>query len=293
MALSIHAMQTGFAGEVSGIDITRPISRDDVAAIEAGMDRHAVLVFRDQHLTDAQQIVFTLNFGELEHTRGNAIARPEELRLDPAFADVSNLDRDHRPLPRDNRRRLYALGNRLWHSDSSFRAVPATYSLLSGRIVVDAGGDTEFADMRAAYDALDDATKVEIEDLVCEHSLMFSREQLGFTEFTDEERAAMRPVRQRLVRAHPVTGRKSLFIAAHIGSIDGWPVPEARAFIRDIMEHATQPRFVYAHKWRQWDLVMWDNRQVVHRVRRFDDTKPRDVRRTTVGGTEMTVAQAA
>ena len=215
------------------------------------------------------------------------------MRLDPAFADVSNLDKNDQPLARDSRRRLYALGNRLWHSDSSFRAVPATYSLLSGRIVVDKGGDTEFADMRAAYDALDDATKAEVEELVCEHSLMFSRGQLGFTEFSPDEREAMRPVRQSLVRMHPVTGRKSLFLAAHIGAIVGWPVPEARAFIRDLMEHATQPQFVYAHKWRQHDLVMWDNRQVMHRVRRFDDTNVRDVRRTTVGGTETTVAQAA
>jgi len=293
MALGIRSLHPVFAGEVTGLDTARPLSRDQVAAIEAGMDRYAVLVLRDQRLTDQQQIAFTLNFGELEHTRGNAITRPAELRLDPAFADVSNLDKDHRPLARDSLRRLYALGNRLWHSDSSFRAVPATYSLLSGRVVVDKGGDTEFADMRAAYDALDEATKAEIEELICEHSLMFSRGQLGFSEFSPDESEAMRPVRQRLVRTHPVTGRKSLFLAAHIGGIVGWPVPEARAFIRDLMEHATQPQFVYAHKWRQWDLVIWDNRQVMHRVRRFDDTKVRDMRRTTVGGTEMTVAQAA
>jgi len=293
MALSIRPIHAEFAGEVSGVDITRPTTREEVMAIEAGMDRYAVLVFRDQQLTDEQQIAFTLNFGELEHTRGNAITRPAEMRLDPAFADVSNLDKNDQPLARDSRRRLYALGNRLWHSDSSFRAVPATYSLLSGRIVVDKGGDTEFADMRAAYDALDDATKAEVEELICEHSLMFSRGQLGFTEFSPDEREAMRPVRQSLVRMHPVTGRKSLFLAAHIGAIVGWPVPEARAFIRDLMEHATQPQFVYAHKWRQHDLVMWDNRQVMHRVRRFDDTNVRDVRRTTVGGTETTVAQAA
>ena len=291
MTITIRQVHPVFVGAVSGVDISQPLAKDQVAAIEAGMDRHAVLVFRDQRLTDAQQIAFTLNFGDLEHTRGNAITKAAEMRLDPAFADVSNLDQDNRPLARDSRRRLYALGNRLWHSDSSFRAVPATYSLLSGRIVVDQGGDTEFADMRAAYDALDDATKTEIEGLVCEHSLMFSREQLGFTEFSPDEREAMRPVRQRLVRTHPVTGRKSLFLAAHIGAIIGWPVPEARAFIRDLMEHATQPQFVYSHKWRQWDLVVWDNRQVMHRVRRFDDTKVRDVRRTTVGGTVMTAEQ--
>ncbi len=147
--------------------------------------------------------------------------------------------------------------------------------------------------MRAAYDALDDATKAEIEDLVCEHSLMFSRGTLGFTELNEAERAMFRPVRQRLVRAHPVTGRKSLFLSAHSGGIVGWPVPEARAFLRDLAEHATQPEFVYSHKWRQWDLVIWDNRQTMHRVTRFDETQVRDMRRTTVAGDTMTVAQAA
>ena len=188
---------------------------------------------------------------------------------------------------------MFNLGNRLWHSDSSYRAVPAKYSLLSGRIVVDRGGHTEFADMRAAYDALDDAMKAEIEQVVCEHSLMFSRGALGFSELNEQEQAMFRPVRQRLVRTHPVTGRKSLFLSAHAGGIVNWPVPEARAFLRDLMEHATQPRFVYSHKWRQWDLVMGDNRQTMHRVTRFDETQVRDMRRTTVAGEAMTVAQAA
>lgn len=281
-----------FVGEISGADITRPISKDEVAQIEAELDRHAVLVFRDQRLTDEQQLAFSRNFGELEYTRGTGISKPGELRLNPAFADVSNLDTNNMPLARDNRRRLYSLGNRLWHSDSSFKAIPATYSLLSGRTVVAKGGETEFADMRAAYDGLDTATKEQIEDLICEHSLQYSREQLGF-DLTPEERATMRPVRQRLVRRHPVTGRKSLYLASHIGTIIGWPVPEARAFIRDLTEHATQPQFVYAHKWRQWDLVMWDNRQTMHRVRRYDESEVRDMRRTTVGGTVMTAAQAA
>jgi len=205
--------------------------------------------------------------------------------------DASNLDKDQKPLARDDRRRMFNLGNRLWHSDSSYRAVPAKYSLLSGRIVVDQGGHTEFADMRAAYDALDAATKAEIEDLVCEHSLMFSRGELGFSELSDQERAMFRPVRQRLVRTHPVSGRNSLFLSAHAGGIVGWPVPEARAFLRDLVEHATQPRFVYSHKWRQWDLVMWDNRQIMHRVTRFDETRVRDMRRTTVAGDAITVVQ--
>jgi alpha-ketoglutarate-dependent 2,4-dichlorophenoxyacetate dioxygenase len=257
------------------------------------MDRFGVLVYHDQQFTDEQQKAFSLNFGPLEQTAGGNVTKAADRRLDPDMADVSNLGADHKPLARDDRRRLFNLGNQLWHSDSSFRAVPAKYSLLSGRIVVDAGGNTEFADMRAAYDALDDKTKADIEDLVCEHSLIFSRGTLGFTELTDEEKQTFRPVRQRLVRTHPVTGRKSLYLSSHIGTIIGWPMPEARAFIRDLTEHATQPRFTYAHKWRQYDMVVWDNRTTMHRVRRFDETQVRDMRRTTVAGEAVTVAQLA
>ncbi len=204
---------------------------------------------------------------------------------------MSNLDTDNTVLARDNRRRLYSLGNMLWHSDSSFKPIPAAYSLLSGRVVVERGGQTEFADMRAAYDALDAETKAEIADLICEHSLIYSRELLGFDDLTEAERATMRPVRQTLTRTHPISGRTSIYLASHIGKIIGWPVPEARAFIRDLTEHATQPRFVYAHQWRPFDLVMWDNRCTMHRARRYDATQVRDMRRTTVAGTAPTVIQ--
>jgi alpha-ketoglutarate-dependent 2,4-dichlorophenoxyacetate dioxygenase len=189
---------------------------------------------------------------------------------------------------------MYALANRLWHSDASFRAHGAGYTLLHARIVPGKGGNTEFADMRAAYDALDAATKAEIEDLVCEHSIVFSREQIGFAVEADPNDAEkLRPVRHRLVVTHPVTGRKSLYLASHIGGIVGWPVPEARAFIRDLMEHATKPEFVYVHKWRVNELVMWDNRTVMHRARRFDDLhEVRDLRRTSIKGTGVTAAPA-
>ena len=292
MPVSIRQIVPSFAAEVSGGDLTRPLGADEVAAIEAGMDRHAVLVFHDQALTDDQQRAFTRNFGVLEQAPGGHVAKAHERRLPLDMQDASNLDKEQRVFGRDDRRRMFNLGNRLWHSDSSYRAVPAKYSLLSGRIVVDRGGHTEFADMRGAYDALDAATKAEVEDLVCEHSLMFSRGVLGF-EIAEDERAMFRPVRQRLVRVHPVSGRKSLFLSAHVGNIVGWPIPEARAFLRDLMEHATQPQFVYSHKWRQYDLVIWDNRQTMHRVTRFDETQVRDMRRTTVAGDAMTVAQAA
>jgi alpha-ketoglutarate-dependent 2,4-dichlorophenoxyacetate dioxygenase len=293
MSVTITELTPGFVGEVAGLDITQPLTRAQAADLEAGMDRLAVLVYHDQRFTDDQQKAFSVNFGPLEQTEGGNVTRPEDRRLDPQMADVSNLGADHKPLARDDRRRLFNLGNQLWHSDSSFRAIPAKFSLLSGRTVVDAGGNTEFADMRRAYDALDSATKAEIEDLVCEHSLIYSRGLLGFTELSEEEKRLFKPVRQRLVRTHPVTGRKSLYLSSHIGTIIGWPMPEARAFIRDLTEHATQQRFTYAHKWRQYDLVMWDNRSTMHRVRRFDETRIRDMRRTTVAGDSVTVEPLA
>ena len=291
MALSIRPIdirpidggRPGFAGEVSGIDIARGVSAADAAVIESGMDRYAVLVFRGQEITDAQQYAFSQNFGPMEKATGD-IAGPGERRLSMDINDISNLDQSGKVLARDDRRRLFNLGNRLWHSDSSFKPVPAKYSILSARRIPASGGNTEFADMRAAYDALDPRTKAEVEDLVCEHSLIYSREAIGFTDLTPEERAAFAPVRQPLVRKHPVTGRKSLFLASHAGAIVGWTVPEARMFLRDLVEHATQREFVYAHKWRVGDIVMWDNRQTLHRARRFDRTEVRDVRRTTLAG---------
>ena len=294
MPLTIRQVGPCFAGEVAGIDLRKPLPAADIAAIHAGMDKYAVLVFHDQDFTDAQQLAFTQSLGPLELAIGTSLRRPEDHRLPTTFADVSNLDRDNKPFARDDRRRLFAIGNRLWHSDSSFRSTPAKYSLLSGRSIPSAGGNTEFADMRAAYDALDADTKAEIEDLICEHSLLYSRGTLGFTEFTPEERVTFTPVRQRLVRTHPVTGRKSLFLSSHAGTIVGWPMPEARSFLRDLIEHATQRQFVYAHQWRLHDLIMWDNRQTMHRVRPYRDTKePRDMRRTTIAGDGPTAEQAA
>jgi alpha-ketoglutarate-dependent 2,4-dichlorophenoxyacetate dioxygenase len=293
MPIAISPLTPDFAGEVSGVDLACPLTEAEVASLEAGMDQFGVLVYHGQNITDEQQESFSLNFGNLEQTGGGNVTQAKDQRLGMFMADVSNLDANHKPLARDDRRRMFNLGNRLWHSDSSFRAIPAKYSILSGRITVDQGGRTEFADMRAAYDALDAATKAEIEDLVCEHSLLYSRGTLGFTDLSDAERAMFKPVRQRLVRIHPATGRKSLYLSSHIGTIIGWPVPEARAFIRDLTEHATQPQFLYKHIWQQYDLVMWDNRSTMHRVTRFDETRVRDMRRTTVAGDCATVEQLA
>lgn len=286
------AGRPGFVGVVSGVDLRAALAGGDVAAIEAGMDRYAVLVFRGQAIDDAQQLAFSRNFGTLETATGD-IAQGGQRRLGMELNDISNVDKDGRVLARDDRRRLFGLGNMLWHSDSSFKAVPAKYSILSARVVPPKGGNTEFADMRAAWDALDEDTRGMVEGLVCEHSQVHSRGVLGFTEFTEEELARFAPVLQVLVREHPVTGRRSLFLSSHAGGIVGWPVPEARALLRDLVEHATQRERVHAHAWAEGDLVMWDNRTTMHRARRYDPAERRDLRRTTVASERPTVERLA
>ena len=293
MTIAIKKLHPLFAGEVSGVDLTRPISQDDARAIEAGMDEYAVLVFRNQDITDEQQMAFALNFGEPESTKGGTVAKAADARLTTGLADVSNLGKDGKPLPKDHRTHLFNLGNCLWHSDSSFRPIPAKFSLLSARVVNPKGGNTEFADMRAAYDALDTETRDEIDDMICEHSLMTSRGALGFLDYSEEEKQMFKPVLQRLVRQHPGHGRKSLYLSSHAGGIQGMTVPEARVLLRDLNEHATQPQFVYVHKWSLHDFVIWDNRQTMHRVRRYDASQPRDMRRATVAGNAPTVQQQA
>jgi alpha-ketoglutarate-dependent 2,4-dichlorophenoxyacetate dioxygenase len=294
MSVSITQLHPVFVGEVEGVDCRTPLSPREVDAVEAGMNEYAVLIFRDQHLTDDEQIAFTRHFGELENynTPGH-IRKREDQRLGPGIADFSNLDKHGNIMSDEDRVWFFKLGDRLWHSDSSFRPIPAKYSLLSARVLPSWGANTEFADMRAAYDALDDRLRAEVEDLICEHSLSYSREAIGFTDLTPEETAAFHPVRQPLVRIHPATGRKSLFLSSHAGAIVGWTVPEARIFLRDLTEHATRPEFVYSHAWRPGDLVMWDNRATMHRARRFDRTEIRDVRRTTLAGDAATVRPAS
>ena len=290
MTVSLSPITEQFGAVVSGVDLRQPLTPDEVAAIDAGMDQYAVLVFNGQDLTDEQQVAFSKNFGEMENKTGGNI-RTEE-RVNQHINDVSNLDNNNKPFDRNDRRRFFNLGNHLWHSDSSFRATPAKYSLLSARSIPSEGGNTEFADMRQAYDALDDKTKAKIEGLVCEHSQIYSRGKLGFT-FNEEEIGLMKPVRQAFVRVHPKSGRKSLYLSSHAGRVLGWPDPEARLFLLNMLEHGTQRQFVYAHKWQLHDLVMWDNRQTMHRARDFDETQKRDMRRTTVAGEAMTVEQVA
>lgn len=292
MAISFEPLSEYIGARVDGVDISQPIDDSTAQAIHDGMDRYAVLVFKKQPLSAEQQLAFSSALGPLEETHRNTLRKLEDFRHAKEFADVSNLDRDAKPLAIDDRRRLFGIGTRLWHSDSSFKAVPAKYSILHALSVVSKGGNTEFANMAAAWDALDEEGKAEAEGLVCEHSQIYSRMQIGFTDFTDEERERLKPARQALVRTHPSTGRKSLYLASHAGTIVGWPVQEALTYLKDLIEHATQRQFVYSHQWDLGDTVMWDNRQTMHRSRRYPAGEARDMRRTTLRGQGPTAAQA-
>jgi alpha-ketoglutarate-dependent 2,4-dichlorophenoxyacetate dioxygenase len=293
MAIEIRQVGPCFAGEATGVDLRKPLSDEDAQAIHAGMTEYGVLVFRGPRLSTQEQLNFTLALGTLERSAGTSLRGAEDQRVPLDFADVSNLDKDDQPWPREDRRRLFAIGNRLWHSDSSFKVVPAKYSLLHALSVTSRGGNTQFADMRAAYDALDDETRAEVAELVCEHSQIYSRQQLGFFDLTEAEKRRFAPVHQCMVRTLPESGRQSLYLSSHAGGIVGWPVPEARLFLRDLIEHATQPQFVHTHEWQVGDLVIWDNRQTMHRARSFPVDEKRDMRRTTLAGDGPTAAQAA
>ena len=293
MSLTVTPLKPSFVAEIGGIDPRQSLDQDTAAALSGAIDTFGVLVFHGQSLTDEQQQAFSRNFGDLE-TTVRAYRKDFVPRLDIHMADISNLDEQNRILPKNDRRRLNALGNRLWHSDSSFKRVPARFSLLSARIVPDQGGETQFADMRAAWDTLPETMKRRVEGMICEHTQIFSRGKIGFTDWAPEELEKMAPVPQVLVRTHPGSGRKSLYLSSHAGRIQGMEEPEARLLLMDLNEHATQPRFVHTHIWRAGDLVMWDNRCTMHRAREYDETKVRDLHRTTVSdGVPTVIAQAA
>ncbi|MBY0331237.1 MAG: TauD/TfdA family dioxygenase [Acetobacteraceae bacterium] len=292
MGLHLTPLHPLFAAEVKGLDLRSTPDAATCAEIDRAMDRYAVLVFRDQELDDDQQMAFGEALGPLEEDR--AVVDRDKHRLKHArMNDISNLDVDGSLLAADDRRRMFNLGNQLWHSDSSFKATPAKYSMLHGRVVPPNGADTEFADMRAAWDALPAAQQAELMDLVTRHSLVYSRALLGFDAYTEEEKQRFAPVRQRLVRWHPGQRRHSIYLSSHIGEIEGMPRPEAMMLIRNLTEFATQRQFVYAHQWRQWDLVMWDNRTTMHRARPFEDKAyKRDMRRVTLKDAASTLEQA-
>ncbi len=281
MALAFRPLHPLFAAEVSPIDLRQVEDRRTLDEIRAGMDAYAVLVFRDQAFTDAEQMAFAQRFdGEL-HTKTGAAALGKSRLGTEALADISNVDEAGDILKSDDRRRMYALGNRLWHTDASFQDPAGRYSMLSARVVPPVGADTEFADMRGAYDALDEATKAKVAGLHCHHSIAYSRQRLGF-DFSQEEADKLKGAVHPLVRINPRNGRKALYLASHASRIMEWAVPEGRLFLLDLVEHATQPQFVYRHAWRPGDLVIWDNLATMHRATPFDDAKyKRELRRVT------------
>jgi alpha-ketoglutarate-dependent 2,4-dichlorophenoxyacetate dioxygenase len=294
VGITVTPITKSFVAEISGVDLAQPLKPADRDAIEDAINRYAVVAFRGQKLTDDQQIDLSAHFGPIHASAQRARHRSIKHRLQrDEIADISNLDGDGKVLDVNARRRLDWLANRLWHTDASFRAVPGALSLLYAHVIPDEGGDTEFADLRAAYDALDPATKKKLEGLIAIHSIWHSRGQLDVTTYTPEEKASLPPVPQRLVRTHPGSHRKTLYLAAHASHIEGMPVPDGRLLLMELMEHATQRQFVHAHKWRQGDLVIWDNRCTMHRARPFDTTKVRDLRRVTTRDVASTLEQAA
>jgi alpha-ketoglutarate-dependent 2,4-dichlorophenoxyacetate dioxygenase len=296
MALQLTLLHPHIAAAVSGLDVGRPLDDATVAELWHAIDRHAVLVFRDQQITDEQLRSFAARFGELEIGRSAARGGRRRLKF-PEIGDISNLDEDNRLRARDDQKRLDSLGNRLWHTDASYMPVPVVLGMLFAVAVPPSSpfgaGETEFADMRAAYDALSDAQKAVVDPLVAEHDVFWSRAQIGFTEFPPSEREKYPPSRQRLVRRHSGSGRRCLYLSAHASHIVDWPVPDGRLLLHALTEHATQAQFVYSHKWQVGDLVIWDNRDTMHRGRPHDENHPRDLRRATTLDIGSTLDEAA
>jgi len=284
MALYISQVHPLFVGEVTGVDLRQPLDPAVVTEIDAAMDRYAVLVLRDQSLDQEQQMVFARSFGPLDLGLRKVKKQPHRFQYDELI-DISNVDEKGRVADRNSRKIVSNIANQLWHSDSSFQRPAAKYSMLSAVVLPTRGGETEFADLRAAYDALSDEMKTELEGLEAEHYALHSRFLLGDTDYTEEQKNAIPPVHWPIVRMHPGSMRKLLFIGVHARQIVGWPVAEGRMLLMDLLEHATQRDFVYSHKWRVGDLVVWDNRSTLHRGRRYNLSERRELRRTTTEDT--------
>ena len=292
MALSFRKLHPHFVAEVGPVDLRRVHDAETLEAIRAGMDQYAVLVFRDQPFTDAEHLDFAQRLDGVLHTKLGSSALQKNRFGNEALGDISNLDESGEIMRSDSRRRMYGLGNRLWHTDASFQDPPGRYSMLSAKVVPPVDADTEYADLRAAYDALPESEKARLEGLRAHHSIAYSRQTLGFA-FSDSEQEVLKGAVHPLVRTIPRSNRRSLYIASHASRIIDWPVPEGRLLLRDLIEHATQPEFVYRHQWRVGDLVIWDNRCTMHRARPFDDARyRRELRRVTTLDVEQPAAVA-
>ncbi|MDG1371283.1 MAG: TauD/TfdA family dioxygenase [Paracoccaceae bacterium] len=291
MTIVVEKLHDKFAARIQGVDLTKPLPVDVRKDIQAALDRYAVLVFPGAPLTEDQQADFAENFGQLE--RSNIIMKVKA-RIGGRLADISNIDENEQVFGEYDRRRMFSLGNQLWHTDSSFKKIPAKYSMLHAHVVTPEGGETQVVDTRVAYEALPQKMKDRIDGLVAEHSIFTSRAKLGFTDFTDEERASLPPVARPLVRSHKESGRKALYLASHISHICDMNVPDGKMLVRELLEHATQKEFIYELKWRVGDLMIWDNRCTLHRGRPYDDTlHRRDLRRATLEDLEYAAAEEA
>ncbi|MDA0662802.1 MAG: TauD/TfdA family dioxygenase [Proteobacteria bacterium] len=289
MPLTVKPLTPVFAAEVTGVDINRPLSDAVFAEIRAAFDAYSILVFPGQPMTDKTQIAFSERFGPLEPTQKSNPA------TGTVFARQSNLDiKTGEPIPADDRRMWYQKANMLWHADSTFKKVTSLCSVLSARLVPEAGGATELASTRAAYDSLTEAQQAELEDLIVEHDIVYSRGLVGF-EYTAEEAAEIPPNRHRLVRVNRNTGRKSLLIGVHAKEIVGWPWSKSRALLDDLLARATRPENTYRHEWRDGDVIVWDNQAAVHRATPYDTVKYRRLmQRTTISySAEMKAMEAA
>lgn len=291
MPIAVEKLHPLFAARISGVDLTEQLSDDTRGAIQAALDQYGVLVFPGVPLTEDQQADFAENFGQLE--RSNFIMKVKA-RIGGRLADISNIDENDQVFGEDDRRRMFSLGNQLWHTDSSFKQIPAKYSMLHAHAVTPEGGETQVVDTRAAYEALPQKMKDRLEGLVAEHSIFTSRAKLGFTDFTQEERDSLPPVARPLVREHKESGRKALYLASHISHIRDMNVPDGKMLVRELIEHATQKEFVYELKWQVGDLMIWDNRCTLHRGRPYDDTlHRRDLRRATLEDLDYAAMEGA
>jgi alpha-ketoglutarate-dependent 2,4-dichlorophenoxyacetate dioxygenase len=292
MAIRVQPVTPDFVAEIGDLDLSQPLSAEDFSAVQQAFWRYAVLIFPQQPLTTDQQLAFSQRWGPVENER-TLDPKATPTRYSGAFSDISNLNAAGEIWGEDSRQRMYKAGNKLWHTDSSFKRLPSLCSLLYSETVVPIGGHTEFADQRAAYDALPAAMKDRLEGLVVEHWIATSRRRSGFHEFNEDERRRLPPVPQMLVRMIPQSRRKSLYVASHAGRVWGMPDDEGRALIDELITHVTQRQFVYTHRWRPQELVMWDNRCTMHRGTDFDDLRwVRVMRRVTVSDVANTCEQA-
>lgn len=281
MSITLKPLHKHFAAQASGIDLNQPLSPKDVKEINDAMNEYAVLIWNNQPLTQAEQMRFAQSFGNLDIGLKRVFKRPERFDYEEII-DISNVDAQGQVVKRDSPKNLSNFANMLWHSDSSFQNPRAAYSMLSAVIIPTWGGNTEFVDLRAAYDRLPEDIKEQIKNLKCEHFALHTRLLLGDDAYTDDQKKAIPPTTWPLVTTHPGSNRKVLFVGVHATHIIDWPIAEGRMYLKDLLEHATTPDMIYSHQWQVGDLVMWDNRSTLHRGRRYDLNQRRELRRTTI-----------